>query len=91
MKQKKILKGYEKVTDYGYLKQGKKYWSVMLGNPLCMTEFRVSLIVGKEKIVKDIKKMQMAEKRRFVKKFHNVEWESEDADDKDYIKIKKRK
>lgn len=88
MKQKKILKGYEKIADYGYLKQEKKYWSVVLGNPFCMAEFRISLTVGKEKIVKDIIKMQKAEKRRFAKKFPNTEWESEDADDRDYIKIK---
>lgn len=90
MKQKKILKGYEKVADYGYLKQGKKYWCIILGNPFCLKEFKVDLIVGREKIVRDIKKMQMAEKKRFLKKFPNQEWNPDEAfDDKDYVTVKR--
>ena len=48
------LKGFEKVTDYAWIKKGKKYWNIWLGNPFCISLHKVPLSIQKEEIEMDL-------------------------------------
>ena len=68
------LKGFEKVTDYAWMKKGKKYWNVWLGNPFCISLHKAPLSIPKEEIEMDLITGQQEAKRDFVKRFPEVEW-----------------
>ena len=64
----------EYVADYTWLKEGRKYWNIWSGNPFCISLRKVLLTVDKEYLIKELKKEQAAEKRRFTKLFPDVKW-----------------
>lgn len=68
------LKGFEKVTDYAWIKKGKKYWNVWLGNPFCVSLHKAPLSIPKEEIEMDLVTGQQEAKRDFVKRFPDVDW-----------------
>ena len=68
------LKGFEKVTDYAWIKKGKKYWNVWLGNPFCISLYKAPLSIPKEEIEIDLVKGQQEAKMDFVKRFPDVDW-----------------
>lgn len=74
---KKILKGFEKVCEYGYIKEEKSNFVIAIGNPFSITTFATpKSSITKDKVIKDIKKMVATEKARFKKKFPSVKWTS---------------
>ena len=68
------LKGFEKVTDYAWMKKGRKYWNVWLGNPFCISLHKAHLSIPKKEIEMDLITGQQEAKRDFVKRFPEVEW-----------------
>ena len=46
----KNLKGFEKITDYAWIKKGRKYWNIWVGNPFCISLHKVPLSIPKEEI-----------------------------------------
>lgn len=68
------LKGFEKITDYAWIKKGRKYWNIWVGNPFCISLHKVPLSIPKEEIEMDLVTGQQEVKRDFVKRFPDVEW-----------------
>lgn len=72
---KKILKGFEKVCEYGYIKENKSRFIIVVGNPFMITKFAIpKSSIAKEQVIKDIKLMVKTEKARFKKKFPDTKW-----------------
>ena len=69
------FEGFEQIADYAWLKKGRKYWSLLAGNPFCISNYKPSLEIPKEQVIKEVKQGQAEEKQRFAEQFPDVEWE----------------
>lgn len=65
----------EKIADYAWLKKGRKYWNVWIGNPFMVQVFRYDIDLPKHLLVEHVEHHQSREKARFAKQFPDVEWE----------------
>ena len=69
------FEGFEQIADYAWLKKGRKYWSLWAGNPFCISNYKPSLEIPKEQVIKEVKQGQAEAKQRFAEQFPDVEWE----------------
>ena len=53
----------------------RKYWNLWVGNPFCISNYKPSLEIPKERVIKEVKQGQEEEKQRFAEQFTDVEWE----------------
>lgn len=69
------LSTYERIAPYAYLKQGRKYWMVYMGNPFCISLRRAPIAdFDRETVIADVRHNQEQERERFTKLFPTVEW-----------------
>lgn len=73
------LTGYEKITDYAWMKKGRKYWNIWAGNPFCISHHKAPLSIPKDEIEMCLVTGQQEEKRRFAKEFPEVTWDLVDS------------
>jgi hypothetical protein len=66
----------KKIADYVWLDKTQRSWHIWAGNPFCISLFRAPLSETKEQVIERCKKADKLEKKRFIKLFPDVKWES---------------
>jgi hypothetical protein len=68
------LKNFEKIADYAWMKKGRKYWNLWIGNPFMISKYTAPVTIPKEEILADVAAGQAKAKQEFIKNFPDVEW-----------------
>lgn len=67
----------EQIADYAWLGKTQRSWKLTAGNPFCVSIYTIPLKeMSREKIIKEVIKGQAKEKKRFIKLFPDVKWDS---------------
>jgi len=64
-----------RIADYVWYRKARKYWYLWIGNPFCVSLYKVPLAEMSEDEIKAVgKRIGMKEKERFKRDFPDVEW-----------------
>ena len=69
------MKGYEQIADYAWIKKGRKYWNIYLGNPFCLQPYQTTIEMPKEELEQMLINGQEEVKKDFIERFPDVIWE----------------
>jgi len=67
----------KQISDYTWLGKTQRSWHLLSGNPFCVSREIIPLKKATEQeLIIFAQKANVKEKKRFVKKFPDVEWQS---------------
>ena len=67
-----------KIADYAWLSEGRKYYHIFLGNPLCVTEYTLPKTdITRDELIRVAQEEASREKERFTRRFPTIKWEEQ--------------